>query len=272
MTEVRGSRRARTAAGLAVLFAAGCATAVPLQTASTVDPGVVRLSGQVTSSPWCTVSGSWGSCALAPGNHSLGLPELRLAGRVGVHDRVDVGLSAFGTLVPGAGWRWGALADGKVEVWRQEIAPGRKHVLSAGLGLGYTRLDDTRGGKPQDESYQQMDVVVPLRYGYQFQGVELFAGPHFVERISFDPPGMKGVAEVPWLGLSVGLITRGRAKVGVGFSYEAPLRYFDAGVFNLTAGFLFDLGGNGVARPQGDRDPGVSKSPVLEAERPTPSG
>jgi hypothetical protein len=237
---------------MAALAASGCATTVPLQTASTVPAGVVRLSGQLSSSPWCSVTTDLKNCAYSPGNGSVSVPELRLNGRVGVHDRVDLGLSAFANYVVGSGFRWGGQFDGKVELWRREIEPGRKHVLSAGLGLGLTRLDDSRTGRTEDLSYLQMDVVVPVRYGYQLESMELFGGPHFIERISFNPPGIKGVAEVPWLGLSAGFVTRGKAKFGLALSYESPLRFFDGGAFSVTAGFLVDLGGK-----PGDRDAAV---------------
>lgn len=247
--------RRRGPLALAALLLAGCASTVPLQTASTVPKGVVRLSGQLTSSPWCSVSSDLKNCAYAPGNNSAALPELRLDGRVGVHERVDVGLSAFANYVFSSGVRWGAQAGGKVELLHLE-----RHVLSVGLGVGLTRLEDTRSYKTADASYLQLDAVLPVRYGYQFESLELFAGPHFIERVSFDPPGLKGPAEVPWFGLSVGLMTRGRAKLGVGLGYESPLRYFDAGAFDITVAFLYDLGGRGD-----DRDADVSPSQVPTA-------
>ncbi len=245
--------RLGTCLSLAALSAAGCATTVPLQTASTVPAGTVRLAGQLSTSPWCSVSTELKTCAYGPGNGSFSLPELRLNGRVGVHDRVDLGLSAFASYVIGTGYRLGGLADGKVELWRREIDKGRKQVLSAGLGLGLTRLQEADGDDPTDASYWQMDVVVPLRYGYQLEALELFGGPHFIERVSFDPPGLRGAADVPWLGLSAGFLTRGVARFGLAVTYEAPVRYLDGGVIDISVGVLFDLGG-----PAGDRDADVS--------------
>jgi hypothetical protein len=159
---------------------------------------------------------------------------------------VDLGLSAFASYVIGTGYRLGGLADGKVELWRREIDKGRKQVLSAGLGLGLTRLQEADGDDPTDASYWQMDVVVPLRYGYQLDALELFGGPHFIERVSFDPPGLRGAADVPWLGLSAGFLTA-RGRFGLAVTYEARCATRRRGHRHQRR-VLFDLGG-----PAGDR-------------------
>ena len=250
-------RLARLVLPLALL-ATACATTVPLQTASAVPSGTVRLSDQVTSSPWCTFTSDPDNCAYTPGNGGLGIPELRLNGRVGVRDRVDLGISLFTTVVLGSGVRWGGLFDGKVEVWRAEIEPGRKQLVSAGAGLGLTRMQDLHS-TTTDDSYLQMDVVVPVLYGYQLEAVELVAGPHFIERVSIDPPGNHGAVGIPWAGLTLGFVTRGhKAKFGLAVSYEAPLRYFSDGAFNISVGLLYDVGGK-------DRDARVSPPQIPAA-------
>lgn len=230
---------------LSALLAPACATTIPLQTASTVEPGVVRLSGQLAQSPWCGLGGLE-KCAYGP-NEGVGLPELRLAGRLGVHDRADLGLSAFATPVLSKGWRYGGLLDGKVEVWRTEVAPGQKQLIAVGLGLNFTQLDDTTrctwdGCTDSHRDIQEVDLVVPVIWGYQFKRLEVFAGPHYAQRFAFGV-SRTGAVTSEWLGLRLGLASRTRVKVAAALSYEAPVRYYDGGAFSLAIGLLFDIGG-----------------------------
>lgn len=217
---------------LGLLASTACATTMPIQTASTVPKGAVRVSGQITTGVYCGFS-DVDKCAVGGST-----PELRLAGRVGLHDRVDLGLSAQMAYTYDAGGpEWGALLDGKIELWRSEIAPGRKQVVSAGLGFAGSLIDDSR----QDF---ELGLLVPVKYGYQFESIELFAGGHLLERFAFGVLSGNKPATVPVAGFTLGLMTRKRAKLGFALGYEAPLRFFDRGAFTVGVGFLFDVGGN----------------------------
>ncbi len=217
---------------LGFLACSACATTLPIQSASTVPKGAVRISGQATTGLYCGFS-DVDKCAVGGST-----PELRLAGRVGVHDRVDLGLSAqMAYTYEAGGPKWGALLDGKVELWRSEIAPGRKQVVSAGLGLAASLIDD-------DRNDFELGLVVPVKYGYQFESLELFAGGHFLERFAFGVLSGNKPATVPTAGFTLGVMTRKRAKLGFALSYEAPFRFFDRGAFTLGVGFLFDVGGS----------------------------
>ncbi|HEY3447532.1 MAG TPA: hypothetical protein VGK67_14350 [Myxococcales bacterium] len=221
-----------------LLATAGCATTVPIQTASTVPVGTVRLSGQASLAIYCGFA-DISRCAF--GNTT---PELRLAGRTGLHDRVDLGASLFFVShFASQGPEWGGLLDGKVELWRAPIAEGRKQVLSAGLGLAVSGYQISGYSQPS-RGIVETDVVVPLRWGYQFAPLELFVGAHFRERFVFGVLAGNKVADVPAGGLSLGVVSRKRAKIGVALNYEAPLRYFDRGAITMGLGFLFDLGGD----------------------------
>ncbi len=227
-----GTRSHRLLAACALSGLAGCATTVPIQTASTVPVGTVRASGQASLGVYCGFA-DLDRCAFGGST-----PELRLALRTGLHDRVDLGGSAYfvGKLEGSA--EWGGLLDAKVELWRAPIDETRKQVLAVGLGVpigGY-------GGYHNRQVYET-GVVVPVRYGYQLKPLELFVGAHFRERLVLGLLERGRVADVPAGGFTVGMVSRKRAKVGLTLNYEAPLRYFGRGAITLGLGFLFDVNG-----------------------------
>ena len=248
----RARTEVRRVALPALLALAGCATAVPLQTASTVPVGTVRLSGQASFGIYCGFYSDLGRCA-----YGSSVPELRLAGRVGVHDRVDLGLSAqFNYPADASGPKWGGLLDGKVELWRSDLGEGRKQVLSAGLGVAFSGIE----GNPWRRGLAELDLVVPLRWGYQLKSTEIFVGAHFQERLVWGVLRSDGqVADVPAGGFSLGIVSRNRAKVGLALNYEAPLRYFERGAITLGIGWLFDVNGGLLEpRPKKRKEPEAS--------------
>jgi hypothetical protein len=224
------------------VLVSGCSTVLPAQTASTVSPGAYRLGAQLSASPWCGFSFP-PQCATLP--NGAPVPELRVSGRHGVSDRVDVGLSAsassvlspgsFGSLEPGI-LRLGVVVDGKAEVWSRP-AQGGRHLISAGAGAGFV----------SQSPIAEVQLSAPLWYGYQFaDGKELFAGPRYVQRMSFediDGDGRREALQMPSLGLSVGYASGGPVRFVSALEYFASTTYLGAGTFNLSAGVLWDVGG-----------------------------
>ncbi len=225
------------------VLATGCSTVLQAQTASTVAPGAYRLGAQLSASPWCGVSFP-PQCASLPSG--IPVPELKLSGRHGISERVDLGLTASAsTSLPGgffdygprsASVRLGAMVDGKAEVWSRPAGAGR-HLISAGGGVGFA----------SERSVGELQLAIPLWYGFQFaDGKELFAGPRYVHRMSFedvDGDGQREALQIPSLGLSVGYASSGPVRFVTALEYFASTTYPAAGTFNLTAGVLWDVGG-----------------------------
>lgn len=244
-----GARIALAIATAAV--ASACETLTPLQTASTVDRGIWRLSGQLSVSPYCTLTlDPTGNCYKIPSG--LPLPQVRLGARSGLWPRMDAGLSLSGTgfqsvavsqqIIPGlAGVRGGALLDAKVEVWSATTESG-KHLVSAAAAIGGTL---ERWSTPGARLTPEVDLLVPIFYGYQTRGMELVASPRFMERLTYldvTGDGRRDVLEQAWLGLAVGAFTRDPARWAFGLEYAAPAVGLHRGAWTISAGVVLDLG------------------------------
>ena len=225
------------------VLATGCSTVLPAQTASTVAPGAYRLGAQLSASPWCGTSFP-PQCASLP--NGIPVPELKLSGRHGISDGVDLGLTASASAtLPGGSFsfdarpasvRLGVMVDGKAEVWSRPARGGR-HLISAGGGAGFV----------SESSIAELQLSIPLWYGFQFaDGKELFAGPRYVQRMSFediDGDGRRESLQMPSLGLSVGYASSGPVRFVGALEYFASTTYPTAGTFSLSAGVLWDVGG-----------------------------
>jgi hypothetical protein len=242
----------RRALALAIVIAslfAGCETLTPLQTASTVDPGMWRLGAQLSASPYCTLTlDPTGNCYEIPGY--LPLPQLRLAARRGLWPRTDAGLSLDGTAIlpigPSSiqsGFRAGALLDAKVEVWSRPTSSGRHLVAAAAaIGTSLERWSLPQGGAPLTPG---VDLLVPIFYGYQTPGIELVASPRFMERLTYldiTGDGRREVLKQPWLGLALGVFTRRPSRWAFGLEYAAPTAGLHRGSWTLSVGVMFDVG------------------------------
>ncbi|HZA52314.1 MAG TPA: hypothetical protein VE549_16325 [Myxococcaceae bacterium] len=229
-------------------LAAGCETITPLQTASTVDPGMWRVGAQLSASPYCTVTlDPTGNCYIVPGN--LPIPQLKLAARAGVFPRVDAGLSIQGSGTvpvaphpPPSYLRMGALLDAKVEVWSASTESGR-HLVAAAAGVGSSLERWSTPSAPL--ALPDLELVVPIFYGYQTPELELVASPRFMERFTFidiTGDGRREVLEQPWLGLALRAITRGPQRWAFGLDYSAPTWGLHQGAWTISVGFMLDLG------------------------------
>lgn len=217
----------------------GCSTVTPLQTASVVTHGGTRLGGQVALSPYCSVSLSpLSRCVMVP--DGIPTPELRASARRGFAARMDAGLTLHAGAVVPRGVAPGALFDVKRELWTRPSTDGRRHLVSASLGLGGRGEVVTSGTVPRVAP--ELTGVVAGWYGFETKRWELVASPRFVERVGFirRTSGESEAIHTEWLGLSLAAITRGTVRFAVGVDYLAPLSDLASGPFTVSIGVLWD--------------------------------
>jgi hypothetical protein len=220
---------------LVALAAQGCTTALPLQRASTTPAGAYRLSGQLSVTPWCSLSSNPGNCALLPAGFPL--PELRLAARHGLAEGTDLGASLHVAPVLPVAAETGLLLDLKRELHAAPQGDGRRHVISASLGGAF--VGSTR------PTVERVDLLAAAFFGFETPALELIVSPRFVERLSLvdvNADGRRDVLDVPWAGVAVTLLGRGPGVAGVQLEYFAPLSLPGSGLVNLSVGALFDVG------------------------------
>ena len=228
---------------LALLSGVGCATVVPLQTASVVPGGTWRVGGQVALSPWCSLSRDMAQrCAFLP--QGTPLPEVRLQGRTGVAEAVDVGVSLFASAELPAGLpaavRGGVYVDGKRELLSRGLGGERRQVLSVAPGVGFALSPVAPRGGPAPD----VDLALPVLLGHQTEGWEWVAGAQVLERFqsrgeSADPEQrLRARTEV---GLTVGAFSRGPARTAYQLSYVAPVDRLADGRLTFGFGLAFDV-------------------------------
>lgn len=223
---------------LAALALCGCATVVPMQTASTVDPMQLRVGGQLSLAAWCgRWSGAGGALQCSEYPEGVPLPELRLGGRLGLARGVDVGASLqlsaqlFGPERPMQG---GLSADVKLELLRVPTS-GPTHLLSAGLLAG-----GALAGRFGLRTWAELEWAVPVFYGLQLAQWEVVLGASVSRRHTVSP-GPAGAFDTHRVGLTVGLFKRAPAGFAVQLGYLAQPERFDSGAVQLQVGLFFDL-------------------------------
>lgn len=231
-----GRKRCTVVLAATALALAGCTSVAPLQTASTVDPGVYRLSAQTSFATYCSVTLSpLNRCAYLP--RDVPVPEVRLSARRGFTPWVDAGLSLGGGGVIHQGFQLQALADAKAQLWTQAVSDNERHLLSLSGGVGVSNQQSGLFGIGTYSALTEVLLVVPVYYGYQTRSWELVASPRLVERLGV------GTYSTSWLGMNVSAFSRGKVRLGVGLDYLAPTAYLEQGWFTLSAGVLWDVGG-----------------------------
>jgi hypothetical protein len=228
---------------LALLPGLGCTTVVPVQTASTVGRGTWRVGGQAALSPWCGLSGDVANrCASRP--EGTPLPEVRLQGRTGVAEGMDVGVSLSGAAhVPaerGLAVRGGVYVDGKRELFSRALGGERRQVLSVAPGAGLSLAPvSPRGGLAPE-----VDLALPVFFGHQTEGWEWVAGAQVLERLRWSAeaadPEQRFRARTE-LGVSVGAFSRAPARTAWQLSYVTPVDRPDGGRLTLGFGLVFDV-------------------------------
>jgi len=229
-----------------VLALSGCATVLPMQSASALPEGQWRVEAQAAIAPWCGVSGNLSSgCAYNPGGTPL--PEGRVSVQRGLADAAELGASAHwsGYAPPGSGdglsQRFGLLVQGKQEVWSRELSPGNRQILSVGGGVGAElvsiRPDVRRLG------FEGL-IVLPVYFGHQTNNFEWVGRLAFVERFAdptLDLEGQRPQVDLGELDLAVSLLRRAPGHWGVELGYRAPTGRLGDGAFHVSFGLGFAL-------------------------------
>lgn len=216
----------------------GCATVTPMQTASVVPTGHLRVGGQLTGGPCGKVSdGPLGvlSCNAFP--DGVPLPELRLNARAGFASRFDLGMSlqAYAQIVaPERPLQLGLTADVKGELLRIATR-GPTHIVSIGL-LGGAAFAG-RFGLPL---WAQVEWGVPLFYGLQFEHVELVVSGGLSQRFTGSPNASPST-DTARVSFALGVYKRDPAGIAVQLSYLTDPQRFSTGALQLQMGLFFDV-------------------------------
>ncbi|MBL8918785.1 MAG: hypothetical protein JNJ54_08010 [Myxococcaceae bacterium] len=229
-------------AALVLVMLTGCATVVPLQTASVVDRGQLRVGGQLSAAGFCGElrGGVLGLTRCTEYPDGIPLPEVRANGRLGLGAGFDVGVSAQAQgqlFAPERVFQFGLTTDLKGELLRVETS-GPTHIVSTGL-LGGGALAG-RFGLPL---WAQLEWGVPLFYGLQFTRWELVISASLSQRVLF--PKLGAASALPptdsvRAGFSFGVFRR-PASWALQLSYLVDPARLTAGALQLQFGWFFDL-------------------------------
>ena len=221
-----------------VIALTGCATVVPMQTASVVPEGQWRVGGQASAAGFCSDNIVLECHDWADG---APMPELRLNARRGVGEGTDVGASlqfAPNLLAVERMLQVGLALEAKREFFRWD-GEGHAHVLSAGL-LTAGAIAGRTGLAP----WLQSELALPVYYGFQTRRFEWVAGGSVSWRQLFPSVGGEGDTDVirAWrVGVNVGLFRRAPTAWAFQLGYlTRPERPLDGAVL-LQYGWFFDL-------------------------------
>jgi hypothetical protein len=225
---------------LGALVATGCATITPMQTASVVEPGHLRLSGQLAGAGFCGnfKAGLVGAIACSDYPDGFPVPEVRVNGRYGAAHGFDVGLSLSGygeVQAPQRVFQLGATADVKRELLRVTSEGGLTHIVAAGL-LGSAAIS----GRLKEAAWSQFEWGVPVFYGLQFTHFELVANATLIARHVAIPAPSPTVDTIR-VSFALGLYRRNPTGFGVQVGWLAEPAKFSTGAVMLSAGWFFDV-------------------------------
>ena len=241
-------------------FVAGCATTVPLQTASVVDDGVTRVGAEANAALFCGTPSALLSCALYP--EGLALPEVRGSARRGIGDGVDVGAALAARVALYAVDRpVGGLFtfDVKRELWSRPLpwgAWGERLLVSASPLLAVGAAGAV-GLAPTVEA----EFGVPLHVGLVQPGGEwvtsLRVSQHvLLPHLGADLPTPYRVIATTRLGFAAGSVFRSGLGIQLGYQSIAfgsaalsradsvavdVTPAFTSGAWQLSVGWLWDL-------------------------------
>lgn len=221
------------------LFLSGCSTVVPMQTASAVDRGKLRVGGQLSSSTFCgsMAGGVMGLTQCTEYPDGVPLPEVRANGRFGLGHGFDVGASMqalWMIAAPERPFQLGVTGDVKGELLRIPTR-GPSHIVSVGLLAGAAIAG--RLGLPL---WTQVEWGVPVFYGVQFQRWELVLGVSASQRHTQSPNVSPSVDSVR-AGFTLGLFRREPAGFAIQLGYTTDPYRFAAGTLQLQVGLFFDV-------------------------------
>jgi hypothetical protein len=248
------------------LLSVGCATVTPMQTASVVEVGVLRVGGQVAFAGFCgdVPMGVLGLTRCTEYPDGVPFPEVRVNGRRGLLKRVDVGASlqlAPQLLASERAMQAGLTLDGKVELLHLERGPVT-HIISLGL-LGGSAIAGRFGLRPS----AQVEGGVPVFYGLQLAGFEVVVGAAWSVRGFFFGNGVTEPALSQRLELRLGLFRR-PTSWGLQLGYLTDPARFTAGAPQVQFSWLWDFAwtlGRSTRVPQpAESEPIQQAAPVEE--------
>ena len=225
---------------LGCVLLAGCATVTPMQTASAVEAGHLRVGAQASTAGYC---GSFDGpvptdCTEYP--DGLPLPELRINARHGLPQHSDVGLSLqiAGQLdAPNRPLQSGLTFEGKRELWSSHSGP--RQILSVAVLLAAAA-----SGRLKLAPYLQYEWGVSLFYGVQTARFEWVAGVSVSRRTLFNQVGVPSalpVLESERVGVTLGLFRRAPAGWALQLGYLTDPARFGRGALQLQYGVFWDL-------------------------------
>ncbi len=243
-----------------------CATVTPMQTASVVDVGVLRVGGQVAFAGFCgdLPTGVLGLTRCTEYPDGLPLPEVRVDARRGLLRRLDVGASlqlAPQLLASERAMQAGLTLDGKAELLHLERGPVT-HIVSLGL-LGGAAIAGRFGLRPS----AQVEGGVPLFYGLQLAGFEVVLSAAWSVRGFFFGNGVTLPALSQRLELRVGLFRR-PTSWGLQLGYLTDPANFTSGAPQVQFSWMWDFAWR-LGRPA---PPTAPAAPVesMELEKSSP--
>lgn len=238
----------------ALALSTACTTLTPLQTASTVKPGVWRLGAQGSVSPACSVTDPVGylrlfgpgeppfaDCMISP--QGLPTPELRGHLRRGLNDVTDLGVSVHGSAVFPVGIQVGTTLDVRRQLWSRALTgTDRRQLLTVGpqAGLAVVGVSSSRSSTLRPEF--QTDLTLPMYFGHQLDTFELVASPRYTARLNVTR-GTNGLNtfDTGYLGLSLSAHSRSKLQLAFGVDYYAPTGMLAGGLFTVSLGIAYDL-------------------------------
>ncbi len=223
---------------LLLLLGGGCGTVVPMQTASVVDPGHLRLGGQL-SGGYCDASPPTFPCNVYP--DGVPLPAVRVDGRKGIAPGTDLGGSVGlqGLIyAPERPLQMALTADGKHELLRANRPGDRSHVLSSGLLVG-AGVAGRLGLAP----WLTTEIGVPVHYGYQTAHHEWVASAWTAYRALFASVG--GDQDLPTFnslryGVALALYRRAPAGWGLSVGYDTSTDAFLGGAVQAQLAWFWE--------------------------------
>jgi hypothetical protein len=227
-----------------VLLVSGCATVVPMQTASVVPKDALRVGGQLSASAFCGVAsqGLVGLTRCTEYPDGIPLPELRGNVRWGIGHAIDLGASlqvAAQVSAPEKPMQIGLTLDAKRELFTVTSSSSVSHVVSLGL-----LANSAVAGRLTLAPWAQVEWGVPLFYGLRLNRFELVGTAAFSQRFTFPRIGadtaVAGLASYR-LSFAVGLYRRAPSGWAVQLGYSSDPKRFLTGTILLQMGWMFDV-------------------------------
>ncbi len=226
-----------------VTLVSACATVVPMQPASVLPEGQLRIGGQMTLSPLCGFSRNFAQdCAV--GDNGLNLPELRFNARRGMGKQSDIGFSlqGLGAIQSPRPLQLGLTLDGKHELFSRSLGNGRRQILSGNFALHSAfAIGD---GKPGSRTRFELDAAIPLQFGHQTERFEWVVSVRYLHRFRFTDLGSPlapPVSDAAWFQVALGLFRRSPGSWGVQVGYLAPAAQWSAGALQIGYSLDFDV-------------------------------